>query len=167
MSQMSPVHRAQALDKRRPAAHCAPSKRLQHATAIAVAVASCFTAGNALANPYGFSIVNGQVFVNYNGNVLNVTNSPGAIINWQGFSIGVNEITRFIQQSASSTVLNRVTGVDPSIILGTLQSNGRVFLINPNGVVFGVGSKVDVSGLVASSLNLSNADFAAGKNRFH
>jgi filamentous hemagglutinin family protein len=133
---------------------------------VALAVASCFVAGGALANPYGFSIVNGQVFVNYNGNVLNVTNTPGAIIHWQGFSIGVNEITRFIQQSASSTVLNRVVGADPSIILGTLQSNGRVFLINPNGVVFGAGSKVDVSGLVASTLNLTNADFAAGKLRF-
>ncbi len=139
---------------------------LPHASAIAIAVASCFAANGAFANPYGFSIVNGQVFVNYNGNTLNVTNTPGAIINWQGFSIGVNEITRFIQQSASSTVLNRVVGVDPSIILGTLQSNGRVFLINPNGVVFGAGSKVDVSGLVASTLNLSNADFAAGRARF-
>lgn len=136
------------------------------ASTLALAVASCFVANGAIANPYGFSIVNGQVFVNYNGNTLNVTNSPGAIINWQGFSIGVNEITRFIQQSASSTVLNRVVGADPSIILGTLQSNGRVFLINPNGVVFGAGSKVDVAGLVASSMNLTNADFAAGKLRF-
>lgn len=134
--------------------------------AIAIGVASCFATGGALALPYGFSIVNGQVFVNANGKVLNVTNSPGAIINWQGFSIAANEITRFIQQSASSTVLNRVVGIDPSIILGTLQSNGRVFLINPNGVVFGSGATVDVAGLVASTLNLSNADFLAGRMRF-
>jgi filamentous hemagglutinin family protein len=133
---------------------------------VALAVASCFASGLAFANPNGFSVVNGQVFFSYNGNVLNVTNSPGSIINWQGFSIGANEITRFIQQSASSTVLNRVVGVDPSIILGALQSNGRVFLINPNGVVFGAGAKVDVAGLVASTLNLSNADFLAGRARF-
>jgi filamentous hemagglutinin family protein len=95
-----------------------------------------------------------------------VTNSPNSIINWQSFSIGANEITRFTQQSAASAVLNRVTGtagrIDPSVILGALQSNGRVFLLNPSGIVFGAGAQVDVAGLVASSLNLSNADFLGG-----
>ena len=137
-----------------------------HAKAIAMAVASCFVAHGALANPYGLSVVNGQVSARQNGNTLSITNSPGSIINWQGFSIGSNEVTRFIQQSAASTVLNRVVGVDPSIILGTLQSNGRVFLLNPNGVLFGAGSTIDVAGLVASTLNLSNADFLAGRMRF-
>ncbi len=136
------------------------------AKAIAMAVASCFVAHGALANPYGLSVVNGQVSARQNGNTLSITNSPGSIINWQGFSVGSNEVTRFIQQSAASTVLNRVVGVDPSIILGTLQSNGRVFLLNPNGVLFGAGSTIDVAGLVASTLNLSNADFLAGRMRF-
>jgi filamentous hemagglutinin family protein len=76
------------------------------------------------------------------------------------------ELTRFIQQSASSAVLNRITGQSPSQILGALQSNGKVFLINPNGIVFGAGSRVDVNGLVASSLDLSNADFLAGHLKF-
>jgi filamentous hemagglutinin family protein len=48
-------------------------------------------------------------------------------------------------------VLNRVIGQDPSSLLGRLQSNGRVFLINPNGIVFGTGSRMDVGGLVAST----------------
>ncbi|MBI4192377.1 MAG: filamentous hemagglutinin N-terminal domain-containing protein [Betaproteobacteria bacterium] len=134
--------------------------------ALALAVASCFAADLALANPSGFAVVNGQVVFNYNGQVLTITNTPGSIINWQSFSIGVNEITRFIQQSAASAVLNRVIGIDPSIILGALQSNGRVFLINPNGILFGAGAQIDVAGLVASTLNLSNADFLAGRLRF-
>jgi filamentous hemagglutinin family protein len=96
--------------------------------AVTLAVASCFAVSvqtPAFANPTGFAVVNGQVTFNYNGNTLNVTNTPGSIINWQRFSIGTNELTRFIQQSASSSVLNRVIGVDPSLILGALQSNGR------------------------------------------
>ncbi|MEI7637587.1 MAG: filamentous hemagglutinin N-terminal domain-containing protein, partial [Syntrophus sp. (in: bacteria)] len=94
------------------------------------------------------------------------TNSPNSIINWQGFSIGINELTRFIQQSGNSAILNRVIGQDPSAILGALQSNGRVFLINPNGILFGQGARIDVNGLIASTLNLSNKDFLAGKYNF-
>src|SRR5262245_51045865 len=83
---------------------------------IALAMAACFSASIssvALANPNGFAVVNGQVTFNYNGNVLTITNTPGSIINWQNFSIGSNELTKFIQQSAASSVLNRVVGVDP------------------------------------------------------
>ena len=133
----------------------------------AVAVASCFViASPVYANPIGASVASGVVSMAQQGNTLNITNSPGAIINWQGFSVGANEATRFIQQSASSSVLNRVVGQDPSSILGALQSNGRVFLINPNGVLFGAGAQVDVAGLVVSTLNLSNADFLNGRYNF-
>ncbi|HEU0219333.1 MAG TPA: filamentous hemagglutinin N-terminal domain-containing protein, partial [Gallionella sp.] len=135
--------------------------------AVAVAVASCFVITSPVyANPIGANVVNGAVSISQQGNALNITNSPGSIIHWQSFSIGANEATRFIQQSAASSVLNRVTGVDPSSILGALQSNGRVFLINPNGVLFGAGAQVDVAGLVVSTLNLSNADFLAGRYHF-
>jgi len=134
--------------------------------AIAAAVASCFAAPTVLANPTGASVANGQVSFHQQGNLLQITNSPNAIINWQSFSIGANELTRFMQQSASSAVLNRVIGQNPSAILGALQSNGRVVLINPNGIVFGAGAQVDVAGLVASSLNLSDTDFLGGKLKF-
>lgn len=147
-----------------------PSWRLRRRglrpAAIALAVASCFAAPVALANPTGASVAAGQVSVRQQGNLLQITNSPNAIINWQSFSIGANEVTRFVQGSAASAVLNRVVGQDPSSILGALQSNGRVFLINPNGIVFGASAQVDVAGLVASSLNLSDADFLRGKLKF-
>src|SRR5690242_6870429 len=135
-------------------------------TVVSLAVASCFSSNLALANPTGAQVVNGQVSMIQNGNVLQITNSPNSIINWQTFSIGANEITRFLQQSQASAVLNRVAAGNPSQILGTLQSNGRVFLVNPSGIVFGAGAVVDVAGLVATSLNLSNQDFLAGKLKF-
>ena len=118
------------------------------------------------AAPSGAVVVNGQVGFSQQGKQLTITNTPGAIINWRSFSIARDETTRFIQQSAASTVLNRVTGVDPSQILGALQSNGRVFLINPNGILFGAGAQIDTAGLVASTLSLSNQDFLAGRLRF-
>lgn len=133
---------------------------------IAIAVAACFSGGMAQANPTNPAVVHGTATFQQTGGTLNITNSHNAIINWGSFSIGVNELTKFIQPSALSAVLNRVTGQDPSAILGALQSNGRVFLINPNGIMFGAGAQINVAGLVASTLNLSNADFLAGKMNF-
>ena len=132
---------------------------------IGLAVAACF-AGIVHANPTGPAVASGSASFATSGNTLTVTNTPGAIINWQAFSIRPDEVTRFIQSGAASAVLNRVTGPGQSAILGQLLSNGRVFLINPNGVVVGAGARIDTAGFVASSLNLSNEDFLAGRFRF-
>ncbi|NDP64797.1 filamentous hemagglutinin N-terminal domain-containing protein, partial [Polaromonas sp.] len=134
-----------------------------HAIIAAVLLAAAvMLAGGASAQ----TVVNGQASFQQLGAVRTITNTPGTIIQWPGFSIAAGEVTRFVQQNAASAVLNRITGQQPSLILGALQSNGRVFLINPNGVVFGAGARVDVNGLVASSLGISNSDFLAGKMNF-
>ena len=122
--------------------------------------------GIAAANPTGQQVLRGEVAFASEGNQLTVTNSPNAIIQWSQFNIAENEITRFQQQSAESAVLNRVMDMNPSEILGQLTSNGRVFLINPNGVVFGENAVVDVAALVASSLGLSDQDFLNGNFNF-
>ncbi len=90
--------------------------------AMALAVARCSIGQLAYANPVGPAVVNGAANFSTQGNLLSVTNSPGAIINWHGFSIAQGEITKFIQQSAASAVLNTVVGLDPSSVLGALQS---------------------------------------------
>jgi filamentous hemagglutinin family protein len=40
--------------------------------------------------------------------------------------------------------LNRVLGTDGSRILGQLNANGQVFILNPNGVLFGANAQVNV-----------------------
>jgi filamentous hemagglutinin family protein len=132
-----------------------------------VLIASSLGSAPAWANPTGAQTVSGQVSYSTSGNVLTITNSNGAIINWQNFSINGGETTRFIQQNANSSVLNRIVGQDPTQILGTLQSNGKVYLINPNGILFGAGAQINVNGLVASTLNLSNENYLAGKLNFN
>src|SRR5215212_2906397 len=134
---------------------------------IVLAVSSCFGVAPSWANPTGPQVVSGSAQIQGLGTAnLKVTNSSGAIINWQGFSIPGASITQFAQQSSSSTVLNRVVGADISQIQGQLLSNGRVFLINPAGILIGGGAVIDTGGFVASTLNMSNADFLAGKLRF-
>jgi len=145
-----------------PASH--PFEPPLRRTALALLIAACFNAAHA--NPVAPQVVHGQATFNQQGNLFTITNTPNTIINWQSFSVNAGEITRFVQQNAGSSVLNRITGQDPSKILGSLQSNGKVFLINPNGVLFGRDARVDVAGLVASSLALSNQDFLAGKMSF-
>lgn len=128
---------------------------------------ACYPVAFLNANPSGGTVANGSASFNQQGKTLNITNSPGTIINWQNFSISEDEKTKFIQQSVDSAVLNRVTSQNPSDILGSLQSNGRVFIINPNGISFGKNSIVDVGGLVASTLNLSNEDFLSQQLNFN
>lgn len=94
--------------------------------------------------------------------------SSGVIIDWTSFSIGEEASVTFVQPSATSVALNRVIGpgpiaiTAPSQIFGALNSNGRIFLVNSSGVVFGGTAEVNVGGLVASTLPISNADFLAG-----
>ncbi|MEQ9105930.1 MAG: filamentous hemagglutinin N-terminal domain-containing protein, partial [Limnobacter sp.] len=89
------------------------------------------------------------------GKVTTVTQHVDrTVVDWKEFSIAEGELVKFMQLDANSVILNRVVGGDPSQILGELQANGRVFLINPNGIVFGAKSQVNVGGLVASTLSL-------------
>ncbi len=120
----------------------------------------------ALANPLGPKVVSGQASFTAQGKTLSVTNSDRAIINWQDFSIAGGELTRFIQPTATSAVLNRVIGNNPSAIYGALQSNGRVYLVNSNGIFIGPSATIDVNGLVASTLNITDSDFKAGRINF-
>lgn len=126
------------------------------------------TAPAARANPEGGSVVQGAATITQtNPKTVTVNQTTDkAVINWRSFSIGADETTRFNQPSSSSTTLNRVTGDQVSKILGNLSANGKVFLVNPNGIVFGAGSKIDVAALVASTADIKNENFMAGNLRF-
>ena len=136
----------------------------------ALAVALAFAPAIVLAQtlPTAPSVVHGSANVTRPGaGQMNVQqNTQNVVINWQSFSIGANGRVVFNQPNAQSVALNRVTGSDPSAIFGSLAANGKVFLVNPNGVLFGAGASVNVGGLVASTLNISDTDFSAGRYHF-
>ena len=135
------------------------------ATVVAVALVS---GRAALANPEGGQVVGGSATIEETSSTrLDVIQSTdSAIINWQSFSIGAGEHTNFQQPSSSSVTLNRVVGANLSEIYGRLTANGQIYLINPVGVVFGEGANVDVNGLVASTANIADRDFMAGRYEF-
>ena len=103
------------------------------------------------------------------GTVLPITQTSNrAIIDWQGFSIGAGNRVDISQPGRASILLNRVVGTDLSTIAGALNANGRIFLVNPNGVAFSRGSSVDVGGLIASTRTMTTTDtaFLGGVNQF-
>ena len=122
-------------------------------------------AANAL--PVGGTVSAGQATISQSGSQMNIVQSTDKVaLNWQSFNIGSGAGVAFQQPGSQSVALNRVAGADPSQIFGTLTANGKVILINPNGVVFGTGSRIDASGLVATTKVLSDADFMAGNYHF-
>lgn len=116
------------------------------------------------ANPTGEQVVSGSAAFDRAGNTLTINTSDRVIIHWQDFSIGGGELTKFVQPSVNSAALNRVVSGAPSSILGTLQANGKVFLINPNGILVGNGATIDTGGFIASTLDVDNQQFLNGGN---
>jgi len=119
--------------------------------------------------PQDEQVVSGTAtFDRSTSDTLNVnTPSDKLIVNYSSFDIARQETVNFNQPSSSAVALNRVTeGVNPTQILGSLNANGRIFIINQNGVLFGQGSRVDAAALVASTLDIKNEDFLAGKYSF-
>jgi filamentous hemagglutinin family protein len=121
-----------------------------------------------LANPTGPDVVGGQAAVSGLGtsHVTIDQASQHAVINWQQFNIAPNEVTQFNQPNVQSIALNRIFDQSPSQIFGSLRANGSVILLNRNGILFGPNAQVDVGGLIASSLNLTNGNFLAGHYLF-
>lgn len=145
-------------------------QRYRHGAArlvAATAVPALLWAADTHALPVGAQVVNGNVTVAPpQGATLIITQgSPKAIVNWRGFSIAGGE-TVTIRQAPTDVLLNRVIGNDMSVIAGRLSADGRVLLVNPAGVMFTQGASVSAGALVASTLNISDPDFLAGRYRF-
>lgn len=117
--------------------------------------------------PTGSEQQYGQATIQNNGQQMVIHQlTPRSIINWQSFGVAAHESLHLLQPS-QGMALYRVTGQESSNIYGYLNATGRLFLINPNGILFGQGAQVDVGGLVASTLNLSNIDFLNDRFQFN
>jgi filamentous hemagglutinin family protein len=134
--------------------------------ALAVSLMLAF-GSHSYALPANGTVVAGSATIT--GSTSNMTinqSSQNAVLNWQSFNIGTGEAVRFVQPNSNSVALNRVLGADATSILGTLSANGKVFIVNPNGILFGKGASVNVGGLVASTRNIADSDFMAGNYKF-
>ncbi|MDT4819176.1 hypothetical protein FQZ97_522900 [compost metagenome] len=123
----------------------------------------------AFALPSGAAVVAGEAGLqtSADGKHMVVDQHTNKLItNWNDFSVGGDERVSFHQPGKDSIALNRVIGTNGSDIQGRIDANGKVFLINPNGVVFGKTAQVNVGGLVASTRDIADKDFLDGNYRF-
>jgi filamentous hemagglutinin family protein len=156
---MNPILKSRVGNRRRPAA------RFGWPLALAVGFAA---PGFAQTLPQGGNVVGGSGTIQQTApNQLTINQATQKLaIDWQSFSVGTNDIVRFVQPSTSAVALNRVLNGDPSRIYGQIQANGQVVIMSPNGIVFGPNARVDVNALVATTANIATLDFMAGKLLF-
>jgi len=122
---------------------------------------------SSLAGPIGGSIVGGNGAIHQAGDITNIhQNTSSLAINWQSYNLNLNDVVNYLQPGTSSIALNRILSNNPSRILGQINANGHVILVNPNGIFFGQSANINVGGLIASGLDISPTDFMNGNYLF-
>ena len=132
-----------------------------------IAAALSLSAVAAMAAPDGGQVVAGSGTISQSGSTTTVAQtSQNLSLTWKTFNVAAQETVNFVQPSASAIAVNRIYDTNASQILGHLNANGQVYLINPNGILFGQGAQVNVGALVASTLNLSDASLSSNTRSF-
>lgn len=123
----------------------------------------CFCTLSLFANPKG--VEGPAILSSSNPNTLIVkTDKDKTVLKWKEFSIREGEITKFIQPSSQAATLNRVIGSNASEILGNLESNGHIYLINPNGILVGDGAYINTASFIGSTFDVLESSFLRGEN---
>jgi filamentous hemagglutinin family protein len=128
------------------------------ATALAAAAILSMSGLAARAGPTGGKVIAGSGTITQSGTVTSISQaSQDLSLNWATFNIAPRETVNFVQPSVSAIAVNRILDTNGTQILGHLNANGQVYLINPNGILFGRGAQVNVGGLIASTLDVNDA----------
>ena len=142
------------------------SRRLKASSALGCLVAlGCVATSPVLGNPLGGQVTSGDASISTpDASTVQIDQTSNrAILEWQSFDIAPGETTRFVQPDSDAWALNRVVGsTDPTKILGTLEANGNIVIVNPDGIHFGTGSVVDVNRIIATTADISDENFVGG-----
>ena len=139
------------------------SKNTSRALVAATAILSALTVQ---AGPSGGQVTAGDGSISQAGAVTTINQqSQNLNLNWQSFNVAAHETVNFVQPSATATAVNRILDTNGSQIMGNINANGQVYLINPNGILFGQNAQVNVGALVASTLD-TNTNLSSGTQVF-
>ncbi len=140
-------------------------KRFDAILLLGTATVALLASPVAFANPVGGAVTSGSATVNHPSSSETTVkqSSEGVVIDWSSFNVGAGQTTQFVQPNASAIAVNRIGSASASHILGTLDANGRILLINGNGLIIGKGAQIDVGSLIATSTDGSDSDLLSGK----
>ena len=124
-------------------------------------LAAVLSGGMLLLPNWGYALPQGGQVVAGTGSIgapggdqMNITGSGNVAIDWNSFNVAQGESVKF---SGMQAVLNYVTGNTKSEIFGNISGSGvHVFLVNPNGILFGATASVNVGELTASTRTIDN-----------
>ena len=139
------------------------AKALLKSTAFGLGSSLVLLGGPAFANPSSAAVTTGSASIAATSNKTTIDQkSEDVVIDWSSFNVGAGQTTQFVQPNAQAIAVNRIGGNSASQILGTLDANGRIVLINGNGMLFGKGAAVNVGSLIATTTGGSDSDVLAG-----
>ncbi len=120
-----------------------------------------------IAAPVGGNVAAGSAGISQSGTTTTINQTTqNVVINWQSFNTASNEAVNFIQPNANAAALNRINSGLPTQFFGSLNANGRVFIVNPAGVFFGASSRIDVGSILATTADIQNQNFMNGNYQF-
>ena len=116
----------------------------------------------AFAAPTGETVVSGGATVTRSGNYTNINSSNvNNVIEWRDYSLVYGEHVVHDGGAQTNNYLNIVTGANTSNIDGTIEGGNHVYIVNPNGVIFGKNAEVNVGHLHVSTQATSTVNTAA------
>ena len=145
------------------------SKNTTRAVVLAAAslAVTAMLASPTQAGPSGGQVTTGQGAISDSADTTTINQSSNNLsVNWQSFNVSANETVNFIQPSATAIAVNRILDTNGSKIMGNINANGQVYLINPNGILFGQNAQVNVGALVASTLDIADASLSNTQQTF-
>ncbi len=130
------------------------SKHLRAKILLSLALCFCNTM-TSYALPSQGTLNNTAATINVNNNQMTISGKGNNnIINWATFNVATGETVNF---NDKNNYLNLVHGIDMSRIYGTISGGNIVYLVNPNGILFGQGAKLDnIGSFIASTRNISS-----------
>ncbi len=146
-------------------------RRELRAVTVGLATAIGFGAGMPAAlaaGPTGGAVTSGAGSISHPSSSTTLIEqlSNQLTLTWKSFNVGASDTVQFSQPSASSVAINEILDANPSQIFGKINANGRIVLLNPNGILFGRSAELNVGSLIASSLEMTGFDPTTGHFSF-
>jgi len=134
---------------------------------VVATVAGSLSLGIAYAEPTGGQVTAGAGVISQTINTTTINQtSQNLSLSWDKFNVAPHEVVNFVQPNSAAIAVNRIFDTNGSQILGQINANGKIYLINPNGILFGLGAQINVGGLIASTLNMSDASLNSAIRQF-